>query len=1125
MRTVIFVFFTCLCLSTNALASYDCDTPQQLSSSADFDLFLRTCPSGSASIQTDLYINISAPYPSFSGSLDSENKSIYVILDSNTTTLSLFETFSGSLKNVTFHVTIPSIGWNHKLVGGLAGVLNTTSFEDVTIYTDISGSTNLNPDQSMKYVGGVAGIAYAMPDSLVVSSNILLTLVTATAGGIVGVYLPDVKTNDNHTNTKFLTKNHAVEANITCLYSECVVGLFIGNTTGGVANSVATGMLYVVGNIDSAIAVGGAVGVLGSSLLNISITLSEFLVRQAHQDGTAAGGLVGLATGTFLGSILIDSCSVIIDTANTDSTIFFMGGAIGLAEGVILTRTSIQITDLTASQTIGGLIGQARSSLIAESHVKLGNVKVIGVKRRQVFNRGYSEQYFLAFEPYDNFGGLLGMAFGSTQLLDSMAYVGTLNYTARRQSVFGGLVGIGYDFDTRRCSCAYEHVIFNRSDNVITGIISQDDQAVLTSGGLLGLVLSDGSNFNGLDGSYGIYRRVEIYDFCAPYAANNSIVLGGLLGSATSLFTTRSTPIVISTSYVLMTVEVTEPSECVNNSRFLFGSLFGYDSTNLSFQNTFSRVNLSTNALSFDSYTSADDLVYGIGILGGLSFDEFIDIENSYVNLTAQYVEGLTVAPLSSLQLMVGAYVDNICYSCNRVYVILPVGDIQTAISISVTNSLLEETYDFSFSTYSHWTFLSGVGPYLQYVPMYTPGPRVSFDSWNGDLQVALNMAVFGWDTTHIYMKNQDSTFPLLDMRFLQSCSIPGCSVCNGSTCMACSEPNYLTDSGCVPCPEECSSCTPSYQIYAPVQETDNKTCTYCILARYAPVTDPTDPNYGHCSLYPTCKLDNCLRCNTTDSSRCALCYPGYVLTLKGLCLPCANDCYLCTSTTDCSLCKNASILPISGLCTYTNTCPGTSCIFCTPDNPNICIYCDDQAVGSGADRLKPNQDGICDWSSDRCTIPHCFSCSQGKELVCEQCESRYHLKSQVGTCETCSPGCLSCHDQNSCSTCLNHDVKPVLGTCEYQVGQCTLRCQSCLGYNEQFCLTCSPGNNLNDVSWTCIPIPPPLIPTYGICLIVISTILVIAAIITIPIIVVRQRRKNKRAMAEASETKTLMTH
>ena len=307
----------------------------------------------------------------------------------------------------------------------------------------VDGSSMVSAGCNLLQTGGIVGaVSGAMEISgcTVNDSTITLGLVTETPaqgiGGIVGLMQSGSASIKECavTQTTITTKG-------LCQY----VGLLAGNLYGGTLedNTVSESTLDLQYNATAAQAsrIGGLVGNVGKHAAAISgCQVSGLTVNNASRVNSL-GGLIGNVESTAAGTSIADSSIADSSLYNTYATntaySFYLGGAIGRAQGKItankVTVTNVTITSATLIDAMGGFAGYISGSQGSE----LTDCSVTG---SSLGTAGYSDTAGLECYHVSCFAGCVD----SASTLRSCCADSTSVMMQGRTYYMGGLIGSTY---------------------------------------------------------------------------------------------------------------------------------------------------------------------------------------------------------------------------------------------------------------------------------------------------------------------------------------------------------------------------------------------------------------------------------------------------------------------------------------------------------------------------------------------------------------------------------------------------------------------------------------------------------------------------------------------------------
>lgn len=325
-------------------------------------------------------------------------------------------------------------------------------------------------------------------------------------------------------------------------------------------------------------------------------------------------------------------------------------------------------------------------------------------------------------------------------------------------------------------------------------------------------------------------------------------------------------------------------------------------------------------------------------------------------------------------------------------------------------------------------------------------------------------------------------------------CTSKPCSQCNScdSTCYTCSGPasthcisceptKYLSSGKCLPCTNNCATCTAvdncqscvGNYVLNPESSSIAKCVDNCPSRKYKDTTTAVN----------TCKDCDvtCETCSDQGANNCLSCTSSkYFSAATSSCESCTSPCKTCiSSSTKCSSCISPKILlgincvDSCGSGTYVrndNTCQPchSTCKECDNARINGCNKCRDGEYLTAQKECSP-----CDFTCKTCvTNPdQCESCNSSKYLYENKCtdicpDGNYPQNSD-NTCKNCNSNCKTCTgpNVNDCKSCNDGSYISSLNTCE----KCDLNCKTCEAPIPKKCLSCDKPNYLSSTDNICV--------------------------------------------------------
>jgi filamentous hemagglutinin family protein len=337
----------------------------------------------------------------------------------------------------TGNVTATQTNGNNAYAGGLVGAYTLVSASSGAI-TSSHASGAVTADGF--YIGGLVGYNDANITSSYATGNVepLGDGVTSFVGGLAGY-------NDGS-----ITSSHATGTVI----GQTSVGGLVGEDSGASAPNSGTIIgSYARGSVEIAFdngnTLGGLVGYANGALIQNSYASGNVTVAPSITGVSAVGGLVGISTGTVVGSYFSGAVSVAPDTTT-------VGGLVAENDGIV--DESHESGDITGgAHNIGGLVGLNFPGAKIENSYATGSVSasldtVAGMDSDYIGglvgeNQGTILRSYAtgAVSGNDVVGGLVGVNDSGAVITKSYA-TGTATATANPAvagdgTVVGGLVG------------------------------------------------------------------------------------------------------------------------------------------------------------------------------------------------------------------------------------------------------------------------------------------------------------------------------------------------------------------------------------------------------------------------------------------------------------------------------------------------------------------------------------------------------------------------------------------------------------------------------------------------------------------------------------------------------------
>ncbi|EAR88127.3 zinc finger lsd1 subclass family protein (macronuclear) [Tetrahymena thermophila SB210] len=268
------------------------------------------------------------------------------------------------------------------------------------------------------------------------------------------------------------------------------------------------------------------------------------------------------------------------------------------------------------------------------------------------------------------------------------------------------------------------------------------------------------------------------------------------------------------------------------------------------------------------------------------------------------------------------------------------------------------------------------------------------------------------------------------------------CKTCNGnsnSNCLSCSLPLYF-DSATSKCVSNCNQ--------NQYKSDSSASCLNC---------------------HPTCET-----CNGPLNSQCLSCPSKTYLYQKQCFTTCPSGYYQNNQTNQCQQCDSSCLTCFNGSSKNCLTCASPRYFQHVSNSCNL--TCNSNQYPNNSDFTCQS----CDQSCASCSGPssdQCQSCSENKFFYQNKCLSScpdgFYKSSTDNTCAQCNKSCSTCSSISSCSSCLSPFIlfnNQCLSECPQgyyfskisnQCESCSKSCQTCSGPDENQCITCIQGTNL----------------------------------------------------------------
>ncbi len=457
------------------------------------------------------------PIENFSGSLDGRGYSInnlYINRPSEEQVALFAYVLGGEVefKDLSFGNSENDIGKADITGGMFVGALvalsaDAVSFNNISVYADVSAENLETPSTPMTGVGGIVGI---IDNGSMVNSSFVGDInhsgnYDGGVGGLAGVYAGSV-IDSNFTGT------------ITSSGTNVFLGGLIGMNPDGVLDSV-SGTYYEINNshVEADILaegdnVGGLAGVYAGSVID-----SSFTGTITSNSGGVVGGLIGMnpddtinpVSGTYYE---ISNSYVEADILAEGDNV---GGLAGVYAGSVIDSSFTGTITSNSGGVVGGLIGMNPDDTInpvSGTYYEISN--------------SYVEADILA--EGDNVGGLAGVYAGS--VIDS-SFTGTI--TSNSGGVVGGLIGAissglsgGGDDEASVKSVSLNDPTAPGDEEPGDGSSGDDTYYEINNSHVEADILVEGDYTGGLIGAY--VGSVINSSFVGAIISNNGMIVSGI---------------------------------------------------------------------------------------------------------------------------------------------------------------------------------------------------------------------------------------------------------------------------------------------------------------------------------------------------------------------------------------------------------------------------------------------------------------------------------------------------------------------------------------------------------------------------------------------------------------------
>lgn len=988
---------------------------------SDFTLIER-CPNSKFLLMNNITVVGPMPMiPIFKGTFDGQGFYIGgIVLSELYDKAALFDTFSGSMRNVTISSILDISNSKAKFISGFAIELTDAYFYDVSIVTNIRVQ-NCTPGS---IIGGALSSTSETSPGLNVSSSIIVMDCECIVGGAIG------QLDNNYTTLlpSYWSSPITVNSIIKLYNSSSIVGGYIGVSKKNIHSLTLVSSIEVLGNQNHECCIGGVVANLTGSVVHSKVVLNKIYVSGCkNTEGSIIGGLGTYISCNFPNCTIVEDIKLYVDLFYTNGlSKAYVGGGFGYLDRVSLSYIYFSLMHVEVESRFGGIAASINCTSIDQSSVSVDYITWIN---------STTDPFLI--------GGFGATVENYTTIKNSMVKVREidLNYTSASPSYFGGFVA-------------------NASKLLISNSYGMIGLAVLNTTETVG----DNSSFGILLGRITCIAEERMQIISSFVAADTILVnghgskifnVGGFVGYLTDSASNKQC-FMLANSWASIKFRINEIRKACK-SPFAVGALIGNPGES-SFTVEDIYIKVYFDIVNIQKYLYDDDdnrnkhynaiglltgfYAKGINGYGGTDMSINKVICQVEILFTEEFEKQIYYAPTAPE-----------CSTCKDIIITNTSSYLRGFSSKAATLADPEkmekrEFYtSFIFGTDQIWQYNLDVYPYHTSLPFLVHHLSDHISDGNS-IRFVTPMCNHHlcWNYSHIWSAQR--SMENLELQYeANHCNVHNCILCYPSSphiCMTCASGYISNASGdtCLACHNSCMKCT--------TPDLKNK-CTSCAI--YGQVL-----HNGMCAANTyTCSVPHCLLCDFTNAQTCSVCVPGKgVQAGSGYCNICNKDCYTCSLSQSCTSCNNYTNEALSGLCEYTTRGCYNTCKFCKEKDNEICLKCNDLSYildeyGNCQKRPIPF-----------CMVYNCAVCSSVDNYICNVCNPGYYLtKDRV--CKACDVSCSVCSSYSVCLECMNSEIKPIGGICNYS-NNCTISgCFTCTLGVEPVCLLCNTGYVLTD--------------------------------------------------------------
>ncbi|KWX14351.1 Variant-specific surface protein [Giardia duodenalis assemblage B] len=982
----------------------------------DFAL-IQSCPNSRFLLMNNVTVVGPMPViPIFKGTFDGQGFYVGgIVLSELYDKAALFETFSGSMRNVTIATTLSVTNSEAKFISGFTIELTDAYFYDVWIVSNIL----VKNCTAGTVIGGAISSTSETAPGLTINSHITVMDCECVVGGAIG------QLDNNYTALlpSYWSSSITVNSIIKLYNSSSTVGGYVGVSEKNIHSLTLIASIEVLGNKKYNCLVGGAVGKITGAIIHSDIVLTKMYVSGCTNDeNSIVGGLGTSLVCSFPNCTIAEDLHLHVGLFYTNEIPKArIGGGFGLLDSVSISYIYLRFIHLEVESPFGGLATTINCTNIDQAAVSIDYITWIGS----------ADDPFLI-------GGFGGLVDNYTTIRNSVFNLREvdLNYTSTASSYFGGFAANASKLFISNSYAAVSLAILNSSETV---------GANSSFGVMLGRVtcIADEqvriiSSFVAADSILAHGRGSELFN------------IGGFAGHLLES-TADSQCFELANSWSSIKFHINEIRKA-STSPFAVGSIIGnpgeasFVITDIYVKTHFDIVNI--QKYKYDNINN-DGKYNAVGILTGF----YSENKNVLINRRMQISRVLCQVDVIfeenfSAQIYYAPSAPA-CLLCNDIFITNTSKHFSGFSSTAATLADPVEMQQRDF--YTHFTF--GADQIWQYnldlYPYHTSLPFLH-DHLSDDNEAIFITPICDhhlcWNYSHVWSAQRSMVS--LNLQYTDNqCYIQHCILCysiSPSICMRCASGYVLNASGdtCLKCHSSCMKCS--------IPDLPNQ-CTSCAI--YGDVLFN-----GLCtsSLY-ACNVPYCLLCSFTNAKSCSVCTPGKgVQEENGYCTACKAGCSTCTLSQTCSSCSDYTVETLEGYCDYNSAGCYNTCKFCKKDNYEICLKCINLSYIL-------DEYGNCQKRSvPFCMVYNCATCSSADNYICNVCKNGYYLTTDR-LCKACEQHCSTCSSYSVCLECMDPSIRPIGGICNYS-NNCTITgCSTCTIGVESTCLICSTGYVLTD--------------------------------------------------------------